>query len=180
MSDKKFIARLQAENEELRSICATAEKAFTDNWCVDWDEIKRAAMAPSDVRPNDYQLAVHNWAVECFGEADSNDHSMRCHRFLEEALELVQAGGCSKAEALQLVDYVYGRPTGELAQEVGGVTVTLAALCSAFGLNMRFCGDAELARVWEKFDVIRDKHRSKPKFSALPIDPEKTITGDTQ
>ena len=39
------------------------------------------------------------------------------HRFLEEALELVQACGATASEAHQLVDYVYGRPVGEPAQE---------------------------------------------------------------
>lgn len=115
-----------------------------------------------------FQQRVGPWMAECFGANVSRDHAERSHRFLEEALELVQAAGCSASEAHQLVNYVFGRPAGELAQEVGGVMVTLAALCLAQGVDMHAAGDTELARVWTKIDVIRAKHAAKPKCSPLP------------
>ncbi len=100
---------------------------------------------------------------------------------LEEALELVQACGCAAAEAHQLVDYVYGRPQGDVNQEVGGVMVTLAALCLANGVDMHAGGEAELARinVPETVRKIRTKQATKPKGSALPVAsevPEKDAT----
>jgi hypothetical protein len=116
----------------------------------------------------EFQSRVQPWMLKCFGAEISRDYSERCHRFLEEALELVQAGGTTADEAHQLVDYVYGRPVGELHQEVGGVMVTLAALCLAFGSNMHECGEVELARIWTKIDVIRAKQAAKPKHSPLP------------
>jgi hypothetical protein len=109
-----------------------------------------------------FQARVKPWLNVCFGEAISNDKVERNHRFLEESLELVQACGCSKEEALQLVDYVYDRPVGELSQEIGGVMVTLAALCLANNVNMHADGEAELARIWTKIDKIRAKQKEKP------------------
>ncbi len=122
--------------------------------------------APAD--PVAFQPRVLPWLIECFGERIAGDTSERCHRFLEEAIELVQSGGCTASEAHQLVDYVYGRPVGDMAQEVGGVMVTLAALCLAYGLDMHEAAETKLARVWTKVDAIRTKHAAKPKHSPLP------------
>jgi hypothetical protein len=106
--------------------------------------------------------------LRCFGHKIAADRIERNHRFLEEALELVQANWCTRDEALQLVDYVFGRPIGDLPQEVGGVMVTLAALCEANRIDMEWCGDVELERVWTKIEQIRTKQESKPKHSPLP------------
>ena len=92
----------------------------------------------------------------------------RTHRFLEEALELAQANGCSREDAWALVDYVYDRPVGTPGLEVGGVMVTLAALCSAGMIDMDEAGDRELKRNWERIDTIRAKQAAKPPGSALP------------
>jgi NTP pyrophosphatase (non-canonical NTP hydrolase) len=115
-----------------------------------------------------FQARVKPWLIECFGEAISADRVHRYHRFLEEALELVQATGCSADEAHQLVEYVYGRPKGEIGQEVGGVMTTLASLCLAHGLDMHTAGEAELARVWTKVEQIRAKQATKPRLMARP------------
>lgn len=115
------------------------------------------------------QSRVQPWMMACFGPAISADKVERNHRFLEEALELVQACGCSRDEAMQLVAYVYDRPQGEINQEVGGVMITLAALCLANGFDMHSAGETELARIWTKIDQIRAKQASKPKGSVLPI-----------
>lgn len=95
-----------------------------------------------------FQDRVTEWGVACFGEAIYQDRTERNHRFLEEALELVQALGCTKAEAHELVDYSFSRPKGEAVQEVGGALLTLAALCNANGIDMDARGKLELARVW--------------------------------
>lgn len=115
-----------------------------------------------------YQDRVDEWMKVCFGEKISKDKTERNHRFLEEALELVQALNCTKHEAHQLVDYVFDRPKGELRQECGGVMVTLAALCLANNIDMDECGETELQRIWTKVDQIRKKQSQKPKHSPLP------------
>lgn len=116
-----------------------------------------------------FQQRVQPWMMDCFGPEISADRIERNHRFLEEALELVQACGCTASEAHQLVDYVFGRPMGDKQQEVGGVMVTLAALCLAQGLDMHAAGDVELARIWTKVEAIRAKQAAKPKHSPLPM-----------
>lgn len=115
-----------------------------------------------------FQAGVGQWMQACFGPEISADTVERNHRFLEEALELVQACGCTASEAHQLIDYVFSRPVGEKGQEVGGVMVTLAALCLANGLNMDGEAATELIRVWTKVEQIRAKQAAKPKHSPLP------------
>jgi hypothetical protein len=115
-----------------------------------------------------FQDRVQPWMMECFGPMIAGDREERNHRFLEEALELVQSTGCTAHEAHQLVDYVYGRAVGEPHQEVGGVMVTLAALCLANELNMQEAAETELARIWTKVEAIRAKQAAKPKHSPLP------------
>lgn len=117
---------------------------------------------------NHYQSEVQKWLVACFGTEISADRTERNHRFLEEALELVQAGNCTREEAHQLVDYVFDRPVGDMHQEVGGVMNTLAALCLAYGGDMEECGYIELSRCWQKIDKIRAKQAAKPKMGPLP------------
>lgn len=116
----------------------------------------------------DFQRRVRPWMLACFGAEIAADVQERNHRFLEEALELVQACGATASEAHQLVDYVYGRPAGEKVQEVGGVMVTLAALCLAQGIDMHAAGETELGRIWTKVEQIRAKQAAKPKHSPLP------------
>lgn len=128
----------------------------------------RVNPAPAAVPEPSFQRRVRPWLLECFGEQIANDAVERNQRFLEEALELVQSCGCTKDEAQQLVEYVYGRPAGAIHQEVGGVMVTLAALCLAQSLCMHECGDIELERVWGKVDQIREKQKRKPAMSPLP------------
>lgn len=117
-----------------------------------------------------FQEKVYGWTLACFGGRIAHDKKERNHRFLEEALELVQACECSQSEAHQLVDYVYNRPVGEKYQEVGGVMVTLAALCTAQDLSMRNCANTELERISDLkvMDKIRTKQAAKPEHSPLP------------
>lgn len=115
-----------------------------------------------------FQQRVQPWMMACFGAEISADKEERNHRFFEESTELVQACGMTASEAHQLVDYVYGRPVGEPAQAVGGVMVTLAALCLANGLDMDAAAETELARIWTKVEAIRAKQAAKPKHSPLP------------
>ncbi|MDW9491720.1 hypothetical protein [Sinorhizobium meliloti] len=113
-----------------------------------------------------FQSKVGQWIVDCFGEEVAKSQDERNHRFLEEALELVQSLGATKQECHDLVEYVFDREKGEPAQEVGGVTVCLAALCNAAGLDMEACADSELNRIDndETKAKIREKHAGKPKF----------------
>ncbi|EEE38850.1 hypothetical protein RKLH11_2696 [Rhodobacteraceae bacterium KLH11] len=116
----------------------------------------------------DFQNEVKEWTLEAFGEAITADKVERNYRFLEESLELVQALGCTKDEAHQLVEYVFGRDAGEPVQEVGGTMLTLAALCNANAIGMTPAAELELNRVWGKIEQIRARQAAKPKHSPLP------------
>jgi hypothetical protein len=118
--------------------------------------------------PPTYQEQVEAWLEAWLPAPARKDQLERTFRFLEEALELAQANGCSKQDAQALVEYVYGRPHGRPDQEVGGVMVTLASLCSAVGIDMNDAGDRELKRNWSRIDDIRRKQAAKPHGSPLP------------
>ncbi len=117
-----------------------------------------------------FQNKVSRWLIAAFGLKIARDRTERNHRFLEESLELVQSLDCTASEAHQLVDYVFNRPVGEPHQEVGGVMVTLAALCQAQSLSMDLDGIRELDRISkpEIMEKIRIKQSQKPKYSPVP------------
>lgn len=110
------------------------------------------------------QRQVHDWLLKCFGPELANDPGERNLRFLEEALELVQACGGSARQAHGIVDYVFSRPAGARQQELGGVLVTLAALAAIHRLDMNLCVKAELAEISERIAAIRVKRMSEPEF----------------
>lgn len=135
----------------------------------------RAALSTPSPHPHsenaDFQSRVEPWMMACFGPEISSGIVERNHRFLEEALELVQSRGCTRSEAHQLVDYTFDRPEGDGEQETGGVMVTLAALSLATHVNMHEAGEIELRRIWGKIEQIRAKQAAKPKHSPLPAHP---------
>ena len=117
-----------------------------------------------------FQDHVAAWMLECFTPEIAADKLERNDRFIEEALELVQSLNYTAERAHALVDYVFSREVGEPAQELGGVMITLAALCNPNGLNISSAAYQELARITQP-DVIakiRAKQASKPTGSALP------------
>ena len=137
--------------------------------------LREFAVLAGAMGDSSFQSRTDSWMAVCFGPEIAADRRERNHRFLEEALELVQAGRCTASEAHQLVDYVFGRPVGEKDQEVGGVIVTLSALCSAHNLDMNACGETELERIWQNVERIRAKHAAKPKHSPLPGSAPETL-----
>lgn len=117
-----------------------------------------------------FQMDVNKWLIDCFGEETANSIPDRNWRFLEESLELVQSTGCTKGEAHALVDYVFEREVGEPFLELGGVMITLAALCYATHLKFPDAAQQELARITEprKMAAIRAKQASKLAGQPLP------------
>lgn len=111
-----------------------------------------------------FQDKVRAWLVECLGQGSADNVKLRCGRFIEEAIELAQAGGLTQKQVEDMVAYIYSRPKGEIVQEVGGVAITLATLCSALNVNLETAGKIELARCWENIDKIRKRNKTKPDF----------------
>ena len=113
-----------------------------------------------------FQFKCFEWVVKAFGFESAIDPLIRVQRLLEEVIELAQALGFSRENAHKMVDYVYDRPAGEVMQEVGGVMCTLGSLCEAIGISMHSAGIHELHRAFKMIDVIKEKHKTKPKFDA--------------
>jgi len=129
-----------------------------------------------------FQMGVAMWMRKCFGPhkpavaqtAEPTDdgyaRNVRHWRFFEEVVETMQAGSIPKSDLLALVDYTYDRPVGVFRQEIGGVLITLAALCNREEVSMEQAGMDELMRIStpEMIEKIRAKQATKPRFSALP------------
>ncbi len=124
-----------------------------------WD----AALAALQPVGQSFQAGVSEWMDQCFLPSLYSNMTERGDRLLEEVLELLQAHGYNQGRVATLVDYVFGRPVGEPAQEVGGVMVTLAGYCWVAGLDMHTSGDAELQRIMrpEVMAKIRRKQEAK-------------------
>ncbi|WP_296585652.1 hypothetical protein [Xanthobacter sp.] len=131
-------------------------------------EVEKRRIAERALDASSFQRRVGHWMQACFGPAISADKLERGDRLLEEVLELLQSGGYPPERVAALTGYVWSRPAGEPAQEVGGVEVTLAAYCLAHGLDKHQAGETELARIWTKVEAIRAKQAAKPTGSALP------------
>lgn len=127
-----------------------------------------------------FQERVWAWIKHVFPRKVCEDPEERAWRFLEEALELVQAYGLTREKAFVMLDYVYNRPAGLLPQEVGGVLVTLAGLCSVAQVDMELAGELELHRCWTRIGDIRNKQVDKPDYikgNSTGIPPDYIGTG---
>lgn len=114
------------------------------------------------VKPYDMnQRDVGSWVADTFKNGEGEDKEERGLRFIEEGIELVQATGLTEDQVHEMVKYVYGRPVGEIPQEVGGATITLLALCNAFDVNAYDAFCAEMLRCWQNQDKIRKKQMEK-------------------
>lgn len=104
-------------------------------------------------------------AVGCatFGKASMQDRKERMLRFLEEAVELVRAGGLSREEIERIVDFEFGRPVEtEIRKEFGGAGVTLYAAADAYFLDLDSMVLREINRVDRNKEKIREKSKAKP------------------
>jgi NTP pyrophosphatase (non-canonical NTP hydrolase) len=152
-----------------KATCASILEETEAEVITAWNTRPEAQSLPTVSGDEGFQAGVDRWMDACFGEPIKSDQLERADRFTEEALELAQTmPGFTKDRAHALVDYVFDRPQGEINQEVGGVMVTLAALCNTTGVNIDAAASTELARVWTKVEQIRAKQAGKPTGSALP------------
>lgn len=150
------------------AVLVTRDHMTDEDAIAAWNRRALPAASQSEAEPVAFQQRVRPWMLTCFGAEISGDRLERGDRLLEEVFELLQSGDYPKDRVAALMGYVWSRPAGEPAQEVGGVMVTLAAYCLAHGLDMHEAAETELARIWTKVDKIRAKQKAKPTGSALP------------
>lgn len=122
---------------------------------------------------NQWQTSIHDWVCHTLGQPSAFCRKERSDRFMEEALELVQAAGMSREDVLTLVDYTYSRSQGEVRAEAGDALLCLLALISAHELVAEKTLDDTMARAWRDVEKIRAKNKTKPKSGPLPgVSPE--------
>jgi NTP pyrophosphatase (non-canonical NTP hydrolase) len=108
------------------------------------------------------QRAIGVWTREAFGADHAYSLPHRGLRLLEEAIELAQAVGCDLKQCHNLLDYVFARPKGDIAQEMGGVGVTLLALGEATSISVEVAERTEVDRVLRKpLDHFRRRNAEK-------------------
>jgi NTP pyrophosphatase (non-canonical NTP hydrolase) len=108
------------------------------------------------------QRIVATWCAKAFGLGHASSVQQRAVRMLEEAIEAYQAVGCDVAMGHALLDHVFSKEPGELAQELGGVGVTVLALANAAQLDADFEERREVARVLSKpVEWFTERNRQK-------------------
>jgi hypothetical protein len=85
------------------------------------------------------------WAVNTFGEIAA-DKEERAMRFVEEAVELVNALGLDVRTVRAIVERVYGRQKGDRGRELGQAMFTLELLGEALAIDPSRAADAEFTR----------------------------------
>ena len=104
------------------------------------------------------QGRIAKWVTETLGFR-SMSKSERALRLLEETVEFAQAVGVPAIQATEVVRYVYSRPLGDPAQEIGGVSIALNAAASSVGVDLESQTEKELARI--ETPEIREKARRR-------------------
>jgi hypothetical protein len=167
---RRYLAEVNAPKVTIRDDGAYAAGPPPDARPVDAHLDELAAMPYLGTRDG-RQLAVKQWAVECFGEAEALDIPQRALRLLEEVIESAQAACLDPKLVHKLVDFVYDRPVGEIRQEVAGVSVTLLALAAAIGISADVAERHEVERILYKprdFFTQRNAAKNAAGFKVTP------------
>lgn len=89
---------------------------------------------------------IMEWAERNFG-AVARSRAERAARCVEEAIKVAQAERLPIEVLLKIVHRVYGRPSGDIIQEIGGLFITMEALAEVAGLDAEQCAQAEYGRI---------------------------------
>ena len=95
-------------------------------------EVLSFGMGDPDLAHNLQQVDDYKWALEAYGEVVEN-RRYQAFRFLEEAVELIQAIRAkgiefTREDFLKVWDFVMAKPPGPIGTEVGDVQITLNIL----------------------------------------------------
>lgn len=100
------------------------------------------------------QAEILQWANATFGEATASNTGERIRRFAEESIELAQAVGLDKQAIHDIIDHVYAKPAGDVAQEIGQVGVSLLALAEHLGIQ----ADNEERKEFQRISSLPSEH----------------------
>lgn len=108
-----------------------------------------------------WQRLVDRWTELVFRERYSEfNPKTRVLRLLEEVMELAQAENVTVEEAEIIKKQVWGRPTGEPNQELGGVMVCAAGYAAAAGLDLSKAFWSEMERIMDPVIMEKVRHRN--------------------
>lgn len=125
---------------------------------------------------NDRQELVSHICRRAFGIEQTTSLPQRGLRLAEEAIEAAQRCGTPAEMLHRLIDHVYGKPPGDLSQELGGVSVTLLALAAAAGLSADTEEQREIARLFSMpVEHFTERNRAKNALGFNATEPEQQI-----
>lgn len=109
------------------------------------------------------KIAFH-WALQTYGSAV---HGVRyqAFRFIEEALELVQAMGLTKEDVSRTVEYVFARRRGDAYEEFGDVRLTLDIMAESLHISSDDAYENCLLRV-AGLDILKARAKDQAKIAA--------------
>lgn len=146
------IAALEAENLSLREDLNDAEQML------------RMGIGEEER----YQSRVAK-AHKALFEGDPTDIPERSARFCEEANEVCQAFGMTREEAHQLVDYTYGRPSGDPAAEIGAAMLTLTSLCVVAEFDLMVSAESDLRKLQRPETIARIRAKRSTRHGRGPL-----------
>lgn len=115
------------------------------------------------MQTNDLQRLVIQTGITVFGEDNVRNPTERLMRFLEEAIELVRAGGLSDEGIRKVFEFEMGRPVGtNLQQELAGAGVTLLAVAHSQNLSLEAAILNDVDRLLDNVEHHRRKRAAKP------------------
>lgn len=120
------------------------------------------------------QKRARQWVIKVFGAPFLNKRE-RALRVLEEAIELAQAYGITREEALAVHTLVFSRPVGDTRPEIGDLVYVLAILAEeenlclteeAWATHYKNDDSGRIARIRAKCRVA-EKVRGTPELAQL-------------
>lgn len=121
--------------------------------------------------------AALQWAVDTFGTI-AFDPQERALRFIEEAIELVDAIGLPQVAVESIARRVYDRPQGVPQKEFGQAMLTLELLAEVFYIDAR----EESANEFKRVQTISQeewgrRHRAKVALGIAHLSQDQSNTG---
>jgi hypothetical protein len=110
-----------------------------------------------DIRNFQNRAADHYYADRA---AAARPAMVKAHRFLERAISLAKACGCTSLEAQNLVNYVFFTPPGEKTMETSETLYELSVLSDLHDLDLSACSELKLAAISRHSPTLREAFRS--------------------
>lgn len=107
------------------------------------------------------QADLFKWVRRTFGDQAALPFD-RALRVVEEAIELAQAEGVPREQAIAIVEHVFKKPKGKPIQEAGGLGLCLLGYCASKNFSADSAERLEYDRVTSMSpEYFRERHNKK-------------------